>query len=240
MCRNQDRRDKLAYFELYLEWKKEGARLQDSRPDTVAGTLPPSQAPVNKRRQCTKAQCRPLRIREALLTKPIHDAFNDNPSYTPRNDSTAFILTSRITVHDVSIATVSRTYNLPNLLSSIKAFYNPQLSVRDTLLSDLPFHLIDCWDRVRLQVRSVYDDSVSEPPETVMASPPSSSHEFGNCNCVLIDSTAFQSFPSVHSAPRTSRSVTLYPTLYSPVQRNLPHSRNRNVPSMLCCPALDR
>jgi len=33
---------------------------------------------------------------------------------------------------------------------------------------------------------------------------------------------------------------TLYPTLYSPVRPNWPDSRNRNLPSMQCCPASDR
>ncbi len=129
-----------------------------------------------------------------FLPQPIHDHFQDELYYTPRNETTAFILTNRITNGNASVEAVSRSYRLPNLPSLLIDYFQRTTGLQDGVL---PFRLIDCWDRVRLQSRCVYDDSIIMPPRVVMASAPSSEYPRGLCNFVLVDMSTFSHLPSI-------------------------------------------
>lgn len=120
-----------------------------------------------------------------FLPKPLHDAFQDDSNYTPRNGTTAFTLTSRIPFGNAKILYISQLYSIPNLDSDLIAFFNA--GDEESGRAHLPFSLLDCWDRVRLQLRCEYDDNIMMPMQTVMASPPSSTLPSGLCNFVLVN-----------------------------------------------------
>ncbi len=118
------------------------------------------------------------------IPKPAKDKFADLKPNSARtvikNDTTVFALTARITHRKKSIADVSRIYRLPGLLDAILSFYGCQEVFR------LPFNVLDCWDRVRMQLRMFQDHNVAAPPSTVTAIPPSDKLLFGLCNFVLV------------------------------------------------------
>ena len=79
----------------------------------------------------------------------------------------------------------------------------------DVVQHTLPFELIDCWDRVRIQLRANHDNSVL-PQETVVASPPSSSFPGGLSNFVLVDLSNYDDAITSTIAGSSRRFVTTY------------------------------
>lgn len=97
-----------------------------------------------------------------------------------KNETTAFILTARITYRKQPIDVVSEMYNLPRLLDSILSFYGSYLP------RHLPFSVLDCWNKVYIQLHTYQDASIVAPPYTVAAFPPTDTLPFGFCNFVLV------------------------------------------------------
>ncbi len=208
ICRFLDRREKICLFVLYIEWKKKNTPVQtpgasQARPAsqlclTASSVLPPTpQVPstVSTEPSHLRKNPRPfVPFVKCFLPQPIHDHFKDELSYVPRNETTAFILTNRITNGNASIVAVSRSHRLPMLPSLLIDYYQRTTGLQDGVL---PFRLIDCWDRVRLQSRCVYDDSIIMPPRVVMASAPSSEFPRGLCNFVLVNASAFSHLPNI-------------------------------------------
>ncbi len=109
----------------------------------------------------------------------------DDESYTPRNETTAFILTSRINRGNARIGSIATIYELPKLNSLM--LQRSVMKIGD-LYQQIRPHVkhIDCWDRVRLQLRSQDNSNVVLQPITVMAAPPSDDLPFGLYNFVLV------------------------------------------------------
>lgn len=120
-----------------------------------------------------------------LLPQPLKDTFKDDPNYVPRNQTTAFTLTSRIPLGNAQIPYIAHLFSIPNLRSTLLAYFNALAD--DPHQQFLPFAEIDCWDRVRLQLKCEYDENVIVPQQTVMASPPSSDWPSGLFNFVLVN-----------------------------------------------------
>ncbi len=210
ICRFLDRREKIYLFVLYIEWKKKNALVRTpattssqapstSQLPSAASSLqhPSPQIPstVTSQPSHLRSKQRPfVPFVRRFLPQPIHDHFKDELHYTPRNETTAFILTNRITNGNASVVAVSRSYHLPNLPSLLVDYFQRTTGLQEDVL---PFRLIDCWDRVRLQSRCVYDDSIIMPPRVVMASAPSSEFPRGLCNFVLVNMSAFSHLPSI-------------------------------------------
>ncbi len=72
----------------------------------------------------------------------------DDESYTPRNETTAFILTSRINRGNARIGSIATIYELPKLNSLM--LQRSVMKIGD-LYQQIRPHVkhIDCWDRVR-------------------------------------------------------------------------------------------
>ncbi len=103
------------------------------------------------------------------------------PDYTPRNDTTAFILTTRITHGDATVNQIAQEYRLPKLREVVAEYFERRNE------GGLRIKLLDCWDRVRLQIRTC---DASGPrltqPIPVMAMAPSLESPSGLCNFVLV------------------------------------------------------
>ncbi len=173
ICLILDRRDKIDLFATYLTWKGQAI----AAPAPTVNFLTPEANDV------TDGQLRRekfLPFARAFIPHPPRDAFQDSPHVSPRNNTTAFVLTDRITHGDARINQIARIYHLPKLRDAITDFYE-QLAVGVTV------HLLDCWDRVRLQLRSSPDCSnVVMPLVPVLASAPTSELPYGLCNFVLV------------------------------------------------------
>ncbi len=89
----------------------------------------------------------------------------------------------------MKVSEVSEIYKLPELRHALQL--QCQASLVPSGLSGkykLPFQWLDCWDRVRLQLRRLDsdDDATLLSPVTVMAAPPSADAPLGQCNFVLV------------------------------------------------------
>ncbi|KLO07926.1 hypothetical protein SCHPADRAFT_944890 [Schizopora paradoxa] len=118
------------------------------------------------------------------IPKPEKDNFAPLGSNSARtivkNDTTAFALTVRITYRKRSLDNVSELYQLPSLLDSILLYYGCREQIQ------LPFAVVDCWSKVRLQLRTTQNERVVASPHTVAALPPTDALPYGFCNFVLI------------------------------------------------------
>ncbi len=172
ICLILDRRDKIDLFATYLTWKGHGIA-------APAGNKLSLEANDVSNAQLRREKFLPFA--RAFIPQPPRDAFQDLPRVSPRNDTTAFVLTDRITHGDARIDQIARIYHLPKLRDAVTDFYEQQLAGGTTI------HLLDCWDRVRLQLRSSPDFSnVIMPLVPVLASAPTSELPHGLCNFVLV------------------------------------------------------
>lgn len=164
-----------------------------------------------------------------FLPKPVDNAFEDQPNYTRRNSTTAFILTSRITRGNAKIRAISRVYELPKLKTLIENFE----STRDSgLKRAMRYDMIDCWDRVRLQLRPIDNAGLPLQPVTVMAAPPSKELPFGLYNFVLVKNTTGSSFGSIFSES-ISQHLNVRLVLIRHQNRSLCCSASSNFPARL-------
>ncbi len=178
VCLKLDRHEKIGLFPAYLEWK---LRSNADLRQRSASTSNVSMQDVADNYDWQLRGEKFLTFAQAFIPQPPRDAFKDPPAITPRNDTTAFVLTDRITHGDAKVAQISRAYRLPKLCDAILDFYEQQLE------GGLTIHLLDCWDRVRLQLRSPPERSNSVMPLVpVLASAPTQKLPYGLCNFVLV------------------------------------------------------
>lgn len=158
-----------------------------------------SDSPANSRPKTTEpsslsAHERRLRVIDKFHTmiqrtgkyipKPVKDNFEKPAPNSKRtflkNKTTVFVLTGRITYRKQPITEVSRIYKLPSLLEALLSYYGCRHAY------ELPFCVLDCWSKVRIQLHTFQDESIVAAPYTVAAIPPSADLPFGHCNFVLI------------------------------------------------------
>lgn len=189
MCRYLDREEKLALFEMYIHWRASAkGKAVDGRKTSTELTCivldDASHEPgVTLRSEDFSA------FAGLFLPKSVKNAFTEPACDVPRNDTSAFSLTSRITHGDASVRTISKIYGLPKLATlllqrSFLQLHNGYKRVRPTV------KFLDCWDRVRIQLRSQDNSNVVLEPLTVMACPPNKDVPFGLYNFVLVKDLA--------------------------------------------------
>ncbi len=128
-------------------------------------------------------------ITEKFLPPKTYNAFLEDEVHTPRNDTTAFRLTDRISVGNIGIRLASLFYHLPKLNTLLSAYYHKNYPPGPSASGPrhrLPFEQLDTWQNMRLQLRSITDHGVVLPPTTLMAAPPSKKAHYGYCNFVLV------------------------------------------------------
>ncbi len=165
MCRSRDREEKIVLFDQYLDWYSLNHRSR-SRSSTTAKTS--TVGAVDSRKAIF------LEFSKKQLPQPTVSFFDKKG--VSQNDTTAFILTKRITRKGLSLPDASELYDLPRLRYDL---YKPPTP-------PLPFDQIDVWDRVRLQLRATQSEKALLSPETVLALPPSKEMPLGHCNFVLV------------------------------------------------------
>lgn len=172
VCRYLDRHEKIALFLLYLEQKECSDFLDEfpEMPDDASALL------ING-------------LEEEFLPQPVQNMFLFEEHHVPRNSTTAFVLTDRITYGNMKVSEVSKLYKLPRFRNALQLKFRTDLERDETTGENiLPFQWVDCWDRVRMQLRRKErgDDLEVLPSRTVLAAPPSSDYPFGRCNFVLV------------------------------------------------------
>ncbi len=183
MCRFDDRREKLRLLTLFVENEKH-RKLKASKVDSqgnhtsgpardASGSTPGSGVPANE-------------FAKMFLPPPIRNAFDKDDA--PRNTTTAFLLTDRITYGNMKISEVAQMYRLPKLQRLVRGFFGKRKL------------LLDCWNRVRLQMRSVSQSGTVLPPAVVMAAPPSKQYRRGFCNFVMVKDAATYGIAGIKGA----------------------------------------
>lgn len=118
------------------------------------------------------------------IPKPVKDHFAPLDPKSSRtivkNSTTAFALTARITYQKRTIDDVSDIYQLPSLLNAILSFYGSGER------HQLPFGVLDCWNKIRMQLHTHQDTNVLAELYTVAALPPNGTQLHGFCNFVLV------------------------------------------------------
>ncbi len=178
VCLILDRREKIDLFVTYLEWKsQENLKIRRCNAPAVNTPAPGINGISDRQLQHKNF----LSFARAFIPQPPRDAFHDLPSVSPRNDTTVFVLTNRITRGNAGVGEVARIYRLPKLRDAILDYYEQQLEGGVTI------NLLDCWDRVRLQLRSPPNCSTGIMPLVpVLASAPTQELPHGLCNFVLV------------------------------------------------------
>ena len=126
-----------------------------------------------------------------FLPKPTRDAFKEDATLTPRNDTTAFILNGRKQPLTLCFDTVASTYNLPASVLNIALenfMHGPTRTMRQSFSRKSGFlHQKLCvWKKVRIQLRTIQDEDRILPPLTVLAMPPTPQFPLGLYNFVLV------------------------------------------------------
>lgn len=199
VCRNLDRQEKIYLFEMYLQYRVILDTEEDAGEDAPSFAFAAEEGgdPEALNEECVNPLAR------SFLSKPVRDAFADDANYIPHNETTTFILTSRITRGNAKVAAISIVYELPNLRTLLDRFWDRERRVR----TRRPIKLIDCWDRVRLQLRSVDKEGCVLQPVTVMACPPSDELPFGLYNFVLVKAPEHSSTGVFHGELAVSDAV---------------------------------
>lgn len=183
VCLTLDWREKIEHFAMYLDWKKyEEAKAQvghDKNPEVPDWQYQTDSA---------------LAFAHTFLPQPARNTFEDDAYYTPRNETTAFILTGRITHGDAKVRQIARKYKLPKLRDTIEEYLERELDGGE-------IRLIDCWDRVRLQLRSSVGSNDLSTPVPVMAVSPSDDSPYGLCNFVLVKNIPELNYVSFGGTP---------------------------------------
>ncbi len=194
VCCILDRQEKLALFQLYIQYRLSASTSEVNASQPCVAHLADDGA---HELEATPAIDSLSPFARSLLPKLIKDAFLDDESYTPRNETTAFILTSRINRGNAKISSISAIYELPKLDSFM--LQRSVLRIDDRYQQVRPhIKYIDCWDRVRLQLRSQDNSNVVLQPITVMAAPPSDDLPFGLYNFVLVKDASNSKSQSIH------------------------------------------
>lgn len=180
VCLSLDRRDKISTFALYVEWREHRDGVRRDKDSAGARPLVASEESQDKFDWHLRTDSF-LPFARAFIPRPSKNWFEDEADYTPRNDTTAFILTDRITNGNAMISHIARRYCLPKLCDALTGHFERQQE------GGVNIQLIDCWDRLRLQLRLDDDDGTRvRPPVPVLALPPSDDLPYGLCNFVMV------------------------------------------------------
>ena len=209
MCRYLDRLEKIHVFTMYQVWL-DGGHDDVSIDDTLdclssygndleeRGALEvddPDNGGLNGDDRVLDGS---LRL-EALglfarhfLPRTAKDFFQESASTTPRNETTAFRLTSRIPSAGTSVEAASTTYNLPDFRDALLVFHH---GVRGRSTLRLSYKRIDIWNSVRMQLRAVQNEDFILLPQTVKACPRS-----GLYNFVLVKEAHYASYSGIQGS----------------------------------------
>lgn len=159
MCRYLDRHEKVALFSTYLAY----------RSALESGS--------------TKAD-----YSSQFLPTPTHNLFEDNDVNVPRSSTTAFAVTTHIPFGDMLIDDAATMFHLPKLRAVLLDYFGVSPGARyRSNAPPLLFTKLDCWDKMRVQMRSVCTQDPVRPAQTINAIPPvSSAFPSGLCNFVLV------------------------------------------------------
>lgn len=183
MCRFVDRQEKVDLLFLFIEYmkiRKSKEAKKDSEGDPTRAQEPAAPTPAAKvpaqgsSAPTSESKVPANELAKKFLPPAIRSAFDREEEFTPRNVTTAFLLTDRVANGKMNIREVEEMYHLPRLRQLLHGLFG-----KDKFL-------LDCWPRVRLQMRSVCEPDVVLPPVVVMAEPPSTDHIRGLCNFVLV------------------------------------------------------
>lgn len=175
MCLVLDRLEKVNLFGLILAWRYR-------KPEELEALALQRQPDIEDNHGDVLNWLKPSSLdhfSRSFLPGGIESYFDDDPIYTPRNGTTAFHLTDRITYFNRTIDVIADMYDLPDLEDLLDAYYSG-------LSPTLPFQLLDCWDHVRMQLISAQDHRSVLDPQTVCATPPCDAHPEGLYNFVLV------------------------------------------------------
>lgn len=175
MCRFRDRREKIELLTLYIEHEK---HLQSRPLRTDSHGDHPTQPAHNANTLASRSSEQSGDFAKKFLPPPIRSAFNQDEMRVPRNATTAFLLTDRITYGNFKVVEVEKLYHLPKLGDLLRGFFSKRK------------YVIDCWQSVRLQMRSVLRPGTVLRPAVVMAALPSKEYPRGDCNFVMIRDAA--------------------------------------------------
>lgn len=128
-----------------------------------------------------------LTLPETFLPPSPRNRFLDDPIRVPRNETTAFKLTDRISVGDIGIRAASSFYHLPRFRAILSSYHRKQYGhLHPGFYHRLPYQQLDTWQHIHLQHRSSADPSLVREPFALMAAPPSKTSPYGYCNFALI------------------------------------------------------
>ncbi len=149
MCRFLDRQEKVHLFALFLA-SNELVLKHTGEAVTTGG----SSGNVKEKYAASFA--------EKFLPKPVRNRFDDDNN--PQNETTAFLLTSKISNKAIPIFDASELFKLPSLHSTIVNFFKDGKRVADGSkaytgagLGTPPFQALDIWHKVRMQLRAEHD-----------------------------------------------------------------------------------
>ncbi len=124
-------------------------------------------------------------LSEKFLPPLVRNSFLDE--CVPQNETTAFLITERISLSGIGIRAASSFYHLPQFTTVLSNYYRKQYRGQYMGVHHrLPFKLLDTWQHVRLQLRSAMDPGIVRRPVALMAAPPSKGFPHGYCNFALV------------------------------------------------------
>ena len=110
--------------------------------------------------------------------RPLWSIFNNSRSHVSPSNSTALLLMLRPHHPNYSIEQAAALFHLddfhPVLGDYLSGrFYNDRNGCHISLpCCDIPFEIVDIWEKFRIQQHSVHDSQVVTPAQTVQAAPP--------------------------------------------------------------------
>ncbi len=177
MCRYLDRNEQVALFGIQLQWRK----LLDDLEDNMDCETDEEPDPIQEQKEHELAM---TELATNVLPKEIDNFFTKKRAI--KTETSAFLVTGRAHLRDITLEDIATRYKIHDLHAAIVK-YCQCLGVADWWGDrDIPFTSVDAWKYVRLQLKTVQDDSKLAPPQTVMAAPPSEEFPFGWCNFVLV------------------------------------------------------
>lgn len=128
-----------------------------------------------------------LTLPETFLPPPPRNSFLDDAARVPRNETTAFKMTDRVSLGDVGIRAAASFYCLPHFRAILSSYHRKHYGhLYPGTQLHLPFQQLDTWQHIHLQLRSAADPSVVLEPFALMAAPPSKGSPYGWCNFALV------------------------------------------------------
>lgn len=124
--------------------------------------------------------------------RPLWSIFNNSRSHVSPSNSTALLLMLRPHHSNCSIEQAAALFHLDDFHPVLGDYlsgcsYNNRNGRRISLpCYDIPFEMVDIWEKFQIQQYSVHDSQVVTPAQTVQAAPSSPTLPFSHANMVLI------------------------------------------------------